>query len=212
MSTWTREGKRKELSQDIRKQSIDKHVKGKGYKTISKQLDVPVTTVAYIIPKFKIHGTVANLPGRRRKIDDESKRRIIGMVTKEPRKTSKEIKGELQAQGTSVSDRTIRPCLSQSGPNGKRPRRTPLLKKPDWNLPNYMLTSHKASGRMSYGQMRQKFKFFGKAHQLYVHRRKNEAHQEKNTVPTVNMEEALLCSGAALLHLAQGVLNLCRVQ
>ncbi|MBN3302679.1 LMBL4 protein, partial [Amia calva] len=41
---------------------IDKHGKGKGYKTISKQLDVPVTTVANI-KKSKVHGTVANLPG-----------------------------------------------------------------------------------------------------------------------------------------------------
>jgi len=31
-------------------------------KTISKQLDVPVTTVANIIKKFEVHGTVANLP------------------------------------------------------------------------------------------------------------------------------------------------------
>lgn len=70
---------RKELSQEIRKKIIDKHVKGKGYKTISKQLDVPVTRVAHIIQKFKIHGTVANLlgRGRRRKIDEKSKRRII---------------------------------------------------------------------------------------------------------------------------------------
>ncbi|KAL0181979.1 hypothetical protein M9458_021354, partial [Cirrhinus mrigala] len=61
-----------------------------------------------------------------RKIDDKSKRRIIRMmVTKEPRKTSKEIQGELHAQGTSVSDRTIRRCLSQSGLHGRRPRRTP---------------------------------------------------------------------------------------
>uniref|UniRef100_A0AAY3ZXN4 FISNA domain-containing protein n=1 Tax=Denticeps clupeoides TaxID=299321 RepID=A0AAY3ZXN4_9TELE len=91
------------------------------YKTISKQLDVPVTTVAHIIQKFKIRGTVANLPGRgrRRKIDDKSKRRIIRMVTKKPRKTSKEIQGELQAQGTSVSDCTIRRCLSQSGFYGR---------------------------------------------------------------------------------------------
>lgn len=100
------------------------------------------------------------------------------MVTKEPRKTSKEIKGELQAQGTSVSDRTIRRCLSQSGLNGRRPRRTPLLKqnikKPDWNLPNYVLWTDET-----------KMEIFGKAHQLYVHRRKNEANQEKNTVPTV---------------------------
>ena len=45
------------------------------------------------------------------------------MVTKEPRTTSNKIRGEHQGQGTSVSDRTISRCLSQS-----RPRRTPLLK------------------------------------------------------------------------------------
>ncbi|KAI4885655.1 hypothetical protein NFI96_027544, partial [Prochilodus magdalenae] len=113
--------------------------------------------------KFKIHGTVANLPGHcgRRKTDDKSKRRIIRMATKEPRKTSKEIKGELQAQGRSVSDRTIRRCLSQSGFNGRRPRRTPLLKTKHKKArlefaKLHGLTSHKASGRMSYGQMRQK--------------------------------------------------------
>lgn len=79
------------MSQDIRKKIIDKHLKGKGYKTISKQLEVPVTTVAHIIQKFKTHGTVANLPGRgrKRKIDDKLKRRIVGIVSKEPRKKLK---------------------------------------------------------------------------------------------------------------------------
>ena len=98
---------------------IDEHVKGKGYQTIYKQ-HVPVTTAAHIIQKFKVHGTVANLPGRgcRRKTDDKLQRRIIRMETKEPRTTSKEIRGELQGQGTSVSDHTIHHCLSQSGLNG----------------------------------------------------------------------------------------------
>nr|XP_008274998.1 PREDICTED: uncharacterized protein LOC103353677 [Stegastes partitus] len=40
---------RRELSQEIRKKIIDKQVKSKDYKTTSKQLDVPVTTVAHII-------------------------------------------------------------------------------------------------------------------------------------------------------------------
>ena len=104
------------MSQEIRKKVIDKHVKGKGYKTISKQLDIPVTTVAHIIQKFKVQGTVTNLlgSGRKGKIDDKLKIRIIRMVTKEPRTTSNEIRGEFQGQGTSVSDRTIRRCLSQS--------------------------------------------------------------------------------------------------
>ena len=68
-------------------------VKVKGYKTISKQLDVPVTTVANVIKKFKVHGTIANLPGRGRKrnIDPRLNRRIVKMVEKEPRITAKEI-------------------------------------------------------------------------------------------------------------------------
>ncbi len=68
----------REMSQEIRKKIIDKHVKGKGYKTISKQLDVPVRTLAHI-QKFKVHGTVANLPGRgcKRKFEDKLKRRVI---------------------------------------------------------------------------------------------------------------------------------------
>ena len=91
---------RTELFQEIRKKIIDKHVKGKGYKTISKQLDIPVTTVAHIIQKFKVQGTVANLPGcgRKRKIDDKLKRRIIRMVTKEPRTTSNEIRVEVNSK------------------------------------------------------------------------------------------------------------------
>uniref|UniRef100_H2M9V3 Transposase Tc1-like domain-containing protein n=1 Tax=Oryzias latipes TaxID=8090 RepID=H2M9V3_ORYLA len=149
------------------------------YETISKQLDVPVTTVAHIIQKSKTHGTVANLPGhgRKRKIGDKLRRRIFGTVSKEPRTTSKDIKGEPLDQGTSVSDRTIRRCLSQSGLHGRRPRRTPLLKG-----------NHKKA-RLEFAKMHvdkpqsfwenvlwtdeTKLELFGKAHQLY------------NTVPTV---------------------------
>ena len=112
------------------------------------------------------------------------------MVTIEPRTTSKEIKGELQGQGTSVSDLTTRRCLSQSGLHGRRPRRTPLLKanhkkarpefatmhidKPQRFLENVLWTDET------------KLELFHKTRQLHVHRRKNEAYQEKNTVSTVN--------------------------
>ena len=93
-----------------------------------------------------------------------------------PRTTSKEIKGELQGQGTSVSDRTIRRCLSQSGLHGRRQRRTPLLK-----------ANHKKA-RLEFSKMhidkpqsfwenvlwtdKTKLELFGKAHQLYVQTQK----------------------------------------
>ena len=86
----------RELSQEITKKIIHKYIKGKGYKIISKQLHVPVTTVAHIIQKFKVHGTVANLHGRgrKKKIYDKFKRRLIQTVTKEPRTNSKEMRLE----------------------------------------------------------------------------------------------------------------------
>lgn len=120
---------RREFSEEIRKKIIDKHGKGKGYKT--KQLDVPVTTVANFIKKFKVNGIVANLPGRgrKRKIDHRLRRRIVRMVEKEPRITAKEVQAELQGQGTSVSDRTIHRFLTESWLHGRRPRRTPFLKQ-----------------------------------------------------------------------------------
>uniref|UniRef100_A0A8C7YAL0 Transposase Tc1-like domain-containing protein n=1 Tax=Oryzias sinensis TaxID=183150 RepID=A0A8C7YAL0_9TELE len=182
---------RRELSQDIRNRIIDNHHKGKGYKTISKQLEVPVTTVAHIIQKFKTHRTVTHLHerGRKKKIDDKLRRWIVGTVSKEARTTSKDIKGELLDQGTSVSDRTIPRCLSQSGLHGRRPRRTPLLK------------GNPKKARLEFAEMHvdkpqsfwenvlwtdeTKLELFGKAHQLYVGRLKNEASNKKNTVPTV---------------------------
>ena len=67
---------------------------------------------------------------------------------------------------------------------------------------------------MSYGQMRQKMELFAKAHQLYVHRRKNETYQEKNTVPTVKhgggsvmFWGCFAASGTGCLESVQGIMK-----
>lgn len=77
----------------MRKKIILKNIRDKVYKTSCRQLDVPVTTVAHTIQKFKIHGTVATLPGcgDRRKIDYILKRQVIRMESKEPVTTTKQI-------------------------------------------------------------------------------------------------------------------------
>ena len=59
--------KKKELSEDLRERLVHAHSEGKGYKTISKQYDVPVATVQSIIYKRKKFNTVKNLSGRGRK-------------------------------------------------------------------------------------------------------------------------------------------------
>ncbi|CAJ0957690.1 unnamed protein product [Ranitomeya imitator] len=113
--------KTKELSEDLRNQIVRKHEQSQGYKSISKDLNVPVSTVRSVIKKCKAHGTVANLPrcGRKRKIDKRFQRKIVRMLDKEPRLTSKQVQAALQSEGTTVSTRTIRRHLNEKGLYGE---------------------------------------------------------------------------------------------
>ncbi|CAJ0943094.1 unnamed protein product, partial [Ranitomeya imitator] len=117
---------------------------------------------AHVIKKFKAHGTVANLPrcGRKRKIDKRFQRKIVQMLDKEPRLTSKQVQATLQSEGTTVSTRTIHRHLNEKGLYGRRPRKTPLFtprhKKASLEFAKTYLKSLKHFGRMFSGQMRQK--------------------------------------------------------
>uniref|UniRef100_A0A8C7WS31 Transposase Tc1-like domain-containing protein n=1 Tax=Oryzias sinensis TaxID=183150 RepID=A0A8C7WS31_9TELE len=159
------------------------------------QLEVPVSTVAHIIQK---------------NIDDKLRRRIVVTVSKEPRTTSKDIKGELLDQGTSVSDRTIHRCFSQSGLHGRRPRRTPLLKGNHTKSRLELAKMHVNKPQSFWENDETKLELFGEAHQLYVRRLKNEAYNEKNAVPTVKHGGSVLfwgcfaASATGCLEVVQG--------
>ena len=59
--------KTRALSEEVRHKIVAKPGQSQGYKFISRDFDVPVSTVSNVIRKFRAHGTVANLPGRGRK-------------------------------------------------------------------------------------------------------------------------------------------------
>ncbi len=67
--------------------------------------------------KFAKHGTVKNLHGRRgkREIDERTLRRLVRMVEKTPRLTSKVLKDNLEESGVKVSTSTIHRTLNQAG-------------------------------------------------------------------------------------------------
>ena len=65
--TMEKREKTRELSEEVRHKIVAKHGQSQGYKPISRDLDVPVSTVRHVIRKFKTHGTGAILPGRGRK-------------------------------------------------------------------------------------------------------------------------------------------------
>ena len=107
---------------------MKKHQQSQGYKSISRDLNVPVSTVHNTIKRFTAHSTVANLPGcgQKSKITEKLQRRVVRMVDTEPRLTSQQIQAHLQTQGTTVSALTICHHLNEKGRYGRRSRRTPL--------------------------------------------------------------------------------------
>uniref|UniRef100_A0A3B1JPD6 Uncharacterized protein n=1 Tax=Astyanax mexicanus TaxID=7994 RepID=A0A3B1JPD6_ASTMX len=162
--------KTKELCEDIRSAIISKHKTSKGYKAISKDLGVPVSTVSNVIKKFAKHGTVKNLPGQ-------------------PRQTSKELKVNLEQSGVMVSTSTIRRTLNQAELYGRRPRKKPLLKKRH-KKERLIFAKEYLDKPQSFWENvlwtdETKIELFGNAKQQFVYRRRNEAYKEKNTLPTV---------------------------
>lgn len=166
-----------------------KHGQSQGYKSISKDLNVPVSTVRSVINKCKAHGTVANLPrcGRKRKIDERFQRKIVRMVDKEPRLTSKQVQAVLQSEGTTVSTRTIRRRLNEKGLYGRIPRKTPLLtqrhKKARLEFAKTYLRKPKTFWKNVLWSDETKVELFGKRHQHRVYRGKKQGLQRKEHGP-----------------------------
>ena len=189
-----------------------------GYKNISRDLEVPLSTVHNIIKKFITHGTVANLPGRGRKgkINERMQHRIVRMVDKRPQSTSTQVQAVLQTLGVEVSARTIRRHLNEKKRYGRRPRRTPLLtkrhKKARLEFVKMYLSKPQSFWENVLWTDETKVQLFGKARHSTVYRKKNEAYKEKNTVPTVKhgggsvmFWGCFAASGTGCLDSVQGV-------
>ena len=184
--------KSEELSEDLRTKIVEKHGQSQGYKSISRDLDIPVSTVRNVIKKLQLstaHSTVVNLPGpgRKRKIDERLQRLFkwwIKNLDQLPKKFKLTWRCRVQ-----MSARTNRCHLNEIGRYGRRPRRTPLLtqrhKKARLEFAKTYLRKPKSFWEKVMWTDETKVELFGKAHYSTVYRKQNEAFKEKNTVPTV---------------------------
>ena len=121
----------KEISEDLRLRIVDLHKAGKGYKSISKSLDVHQSTVRQIVYKWRKFSTVATLPrsGRPAKMTARAQRRMLNEVKKNPRVSAKDLQKSLEHANISVDESTIRKTLNKNGVHGRTPRKKPLLSK-----------------------------------------------------------------------------------
>ena len=123
--------KRKELEQSIKDLIIVEHQEKKSYRCIAESFKVPVSTVGYIIKKWKESGTTKNMPrsGAPRKISEKCRRNIIRTVRNNPFVTVEELQNDLSKMGASVCKKTISTELHRESLKPLKPRKTPLLKK-----------------------------------------------------------------------------------
>ncbi|XP_073453491.1 uncharacterized protein [Aquarana catesbeiana] len=108
-------GRSKEISEDLRKQVVEAHKSGKGYKRIAKNLNLHLSTVRKIIYKWKKFSTVATLPrsGRPTKIGAKARNTILKHIRDNTTVTAKDLKASLALDNINVHESTIRKTLSK---------------------------------------------------------------------------------------------------
>ena len=149
-----------ELSEDLRSKIVEKYQQSQGYKSISRDLKVPLSTVHNVIKKFVTHGTVANLPGRGRKtkIDWRMQCRIVRMGDKQPRQLPHKFRlfCRLRVQQCQLEPYNIiwMRRSAMAGDWGEPHIWHRGIKKPDCSLQEHTWVSLNPSGRMFCGQMR----------------------------------------------------------
>ena len=86
-------GKRKQISQDLRKRIVNLHKSGIGYMKISNQLSVPISLVGAIIRHWKTRNSTLPLMSfaRPRKISERAQRILIKKVKEASKITLNEL-------------------------------------------------------------------------------------------------------------------------
>ena len=123
--------KSKELSVDLRDRIVRRYRSGEGYKTISRELKVPKSTVSSIFRKWKEYGTTQTLPrsGCLTKLSNQARRTLVREVTKNPMITLPEPQSALAEMGEPARRTIISAALHKSRLHGRVAGRKPLLRK-----------------------------------------------------------------------------------
>jgi transposase len=184
-------GKTKELSKDTRDKIVEQHKAGIGYKTISKNLRVKVSTVGAIVRKWKKDKITVNhrRSGAPRKISPRGVTMIVRTVRANPRTTRDELVRDLKAAGTSVTKRTVTNTLRRNGLRSCSARKVPLLKKNHVEARLKFANDHLNDSAYDWGKVlwsdETKIELFGINSTRRVWREKNTEFHPKNTIPTV---------------------------
>src|SRR4029434_9901420 len=181
-------GKTQGHSENVRRKVVELHKSGNGYKKISKQLKIPISTIMAIIKKFKATGYVRNQTGRGPvcKLTPCTVRRMVRLAKEYQRITAGELQRLVASWGQKVSKTTIRRHLHHHKLFLRVARKKPLL-----SINNKLKRLQFAKCYWDFQWDRviwsdeTKIELFGNKHQRWVWRRQKVSHTEKHLIPTV---------------------------
>jgi transposase len=193
---------------------------GYSYAEIAEKLGgVSRSSVLRVCQKFEQLGNVRDRPrsGRKRSTTAQDDRRMVRIVLKDRRKTSKEVCAILNDSGVKVGARTVRARLVKAGLKARIPRKKPLLnleqrqRRIRWAKDHVNWTDDMWAKVMFSDESR--ISLFGSDGIHYVRRRVGEANLPSCTVPTMKHPQNVMiwgcmsAVGVGRLAVIQGTVN-----
>lgn len=123
---------RTEYSRDMRQLVIGMYLDNRKKKAIARELNMPPSTVRYIIKKYEQHGMVGNLPrmGRPVLATDRLRRLVVRQVLADRRLSADTVADQLREfHALIVSPSTVRNILHDAKLNGRAARKKPRISK-----------------------------------------------------------------------------------
>lgn len=214
-------GKSQETSRQIREKVIKFNEEGLSCRQISKRLDVPKSTVHYILKKYAKTGAVVNLGGRgrKRKTSHRTDRLMKKLALQNRKVSAAKIAAEVKAvTRTDVCPQTVRNRLHETGLHGRVPRKKPLISKRNkvkrLNFAKEHINKSPEFWRSILWSDESKFNLFGCDGRGTVWRSKGEAMRTECLRPTVKhgggnvmVWGCMASNGLGRLHFIDGIMN-----
>lgn len=217
--------KGKELTISQKQHILSLWKDGNSYRTISNNLNIPFTTIASFISRFKTRNSVENQrrTGAPKKISLWSARILGRQIQQNPQVTREELQEHLRALGIKVTKRTISNELHKNSLKSRIPRNAPLLLKRHRDARLKFVREHKDKEYSFWEKVlwtdETKIELFGHNYRNHVCRKDGEAYLPKNTLPTVKFGSGsiMICDcfsakGVGRISIIDGKMNAERYQ